>query len=116
MPAAELADRFAAGGLFLDAGAYKLDAGRRTGPGEVEYHERTADIMHVAAGTATVRAGGQLVEPRTVAAGELRAASTDGGADHRLGPGDVLVIPAGVPHQFTAVSDPFHYLVVKVEG
>ena len=33
---------------------------------------------------------------------------------HELGRDDVLVIPAGLPHQFTAASDPFHYLVVKV--
>jgi glc operon protein GlcG len=116
VPASELAELFSAGGLFLDVGAYKLDAGRRAAPGEVEYHEQTADIMHVVAGTATVRTGGQLVAPRTVTPGELRAASTDGGTDHDLAPGDVLVVPAGVPHQFTAVSDPFHYLVVKVEG
>ena len=38
-----------------------------------------------------------------------------GGAVHELGEGDVLAIPNGVPHEFTAVSDPFQYLVVKVE-
>jgi glc operon protein GlcG len=114
--AADLAERFATGGLFLDTGGFKLDAGRRSGPGEVEYHERTADIMHVVDGTATVRTGGRMIAARTVGPGELRSAEADGGIDHQLGSGDVLVVPAGVPHQFTAVSDPFHYLVVKVEG
>jgi len=28
----------------------------------------------------------------------------------------VLVVPAGVPHQFVDVSDPFLYFVAKVEG
>jgi hypothetical protein len=28
----------------------------------------------------------------------------------------VLAIPNGVPHQFTEVSDPFLYFVVKVEA
>ena len=32
-----------------------------------------------------------------------------------LSEGDVLAIPSGLPHQFTAVSDPFLYFVVKVE-
>jgi uncharacterized protein YjlB len=54
--------------------------------------------MHVVEGTATVLTGGP------------------GGVAHEIGPGDVLVIPAGVPHEFTAVSDPFDYLVVKVGG
>jgi quercetin dioxygenase-like cupin family protein len=38
-----------------------------------------------------------------------------GGTTHRLGVGDVLAIPNGVPHQFVEVSDPFLYFVVKVE-
>jgi quercetin dioxygenase-like cupin family protein len=33
---------------------------------------------------------------------------------HELGEGDVLEIPAGVPHEFTDASDPFLYFVVKV--
>jgi quercetin dioxygenase-like cupin family protein len=28
--------------------------------------------------------------------------------------GDVIVIPAGVPHWMTEVSNPFLYLVIKV--
>lgn len=37
-----------------------------------------------------------------------------GGVPHHLVKGDVIVIPAGVPHQFTAVSGTFLYYVVKV--
>ena len=47
--------KFATGGLLLDAGAYKLDAGRRNAPGEVEYHAHTVDVMHIVEGNATVR-------------------------------------------------------------
>ena len=106
--------RFGTGGLLLDTPRYKLDAGRRSMPGEVEYHEHAVDVMHVVRGTATVVTGGEMVEPRTVAPGEVRAAATTGGRAHELGEGDVLAIPQGVPHQFTEVSDPFHYFVVKV--
>ena len=72
--------------------------------------------MHVVEGHATVVTGGELVEPREVASGELRAASVEGGTTHRLEEGDVLAIPSGVPHQFVDVSDPFLYFVVKVEA
>ena len=92
---ADVDARFATGGLLLDTPGYQLDAGRRTGPGAVELHDTVTDIMRVAEGTATVVAGGSTYE---------------------LAHGDVLVIPAGVPHEFVAASDPFHYLVVKVEG
>jgi glc operon protein GlcG len=109
-------EKFATGGLLLDDPRYKVDAGRREKPGEVEYHENTADIMHVVEGTATVVTGGALVDPRGVAPGELRAPQLDGGTAHELAAGDVLVVPAKVPHQFVDVSDPFLYFVAKVEA
>jgi uncharacterized protein GlcG (DUF336 family)/mannose-6-phosphate isomerase-like protein (cupin superfamily) len=113
---AELERRFETGGLLVEEAAYKLDAGRRDAPGEVELHEHDVDVMHVVRGAATVVTGGALVDPREVAPGEVRAAGVEGGTAHELREGDVLAIPAGVPHQFTAVSAPFLYFVVKVEG
>jgi uncharacterized protein GlcG (DUF336 family)/mannose-6-phosphate isomerase-like protein (cupin superfamily) len=107
---------FEQGGLLLDSRGYKIDAGRRSAPGEVEYHEHFVDVIRVVEGTATVVTGGKLVAPREVAAGELRASSVDGGTRHELAEGDVLAIPSGVPHQFVEVSDPFLYFVVKVEA
>jgi glc operon protein GlcG len=112
---ATVLDKFSTGGLLLDAAAYKLDAGRRDGPGEVEYHAHTVDVMHVVEGSATVVTGGEMVDVRHVSDGELRAGSVTGGHAHELSVGDVLAVPAGVPHQFTRVSDPFLYFVVKVE-
>jgi glc operon protein GlcG len=112
--AADVADRFRRGGLLLDTAGYKIDAGRREAPGEVEYHERTVDVMHVLEGTATVLLGGEMRDVREVGPGELRAASVDGGEHRDLRPGDVLAIPSGVPHQFVDVSQPFLYFVVKV--
>ena len=110
-----MARKFQTGGLLLDSGAYKLDAGRRVEPGEVEFHAHAVDVMHVVQGTATVVTGGTMRNAREVAPGELRARAVDGGTAHELSEGDVLAIPSGVPHQFTAVSDPFLYFVVKVE-
>jgi uncharacterized protein GlcG (DUF336 family) len=112
----DLRAKFAEGGILLDAGVFKLDAGRRVQPGEVEYHEHAVDVMHVVQGHATVVTGGDLIEPREVAPGELRAGRSEGGTAHELAEGDVLAIPNGVPHQFIDVSDPFLYFVVKVEA
>jgi uncharacterized protein GlcG (DUF336 family) len=89
----EVQAKFATGGLLLEKPHYKIDAGRRNGPGDVEIHEHEVDVMHVLEGTATVVAGEET---------------------HELREGDVLEIPAGVPHQFTDASDPFLYFVVKV--
>jgi len=109
-------EKFQTGGLLLDTSGYKIDAGRRNAPGEVEYHERVVDVMHVVQGTATVVTGGEMVDAREVAAGELRARAIEGGTSNELAEGDVLAIPNGVPHQFVEVSDPFLYFVVKVEA
>jgi glc operon protein GlcG len=106
--------KFETGGLLQSAPSFKIDAGRRTEPGEVEWHEREADIMYVVRGTATVVTGGEMVNVRRVAPGELRAERSERGTVRELREGDVLSIPARVPHHFTEVSDPFHYYVVKV--
>jgi uncharacterized protein GlcG (DUF336 family) len=113
-PADAVRAKFAEGGLLLDERAYKIDAGRRAGPGEVEYHEHVVDVMHVVQGRAAVLTGGEMRDAREVAPGELRAASVEGATRHELAEGDVLAIPHGVPHQFVEVSDPFLYFVVKV--
>ena len=113
-PAEAVDEKFRDGGLLLDEAGYKIDAGRREGPGEVEFHEHVVDVMHVVSGRATVITGGSMVDAREVAPGELRAATVEGGRPHELSEGDVLAIPNGVPHQFTDVSDPFLYFVVKV--
>jgi uncharacterized protein GlcG (DUF336 family) len=115
-PNAQVAAKFETGGLLLDTPDYKVDAGRRTAPGEVEFHEHVVDIMHVVHGHATVITGGEMVDQRPVGPGEVRARAVEGGASHDLAEGDVLVVPAGVPHQFVAVSDPFLYFVAKVTG
>jgi uncharacterized protein GlcG (DUF336 family) len=111
-----LSEKFQKGGLLLDTRGYKIDAGRREAPGEVEYHEREVDVLRVVEGTATVVTGGEMLDAREVAPGELRARAVEGGTKHELHEGDVLAIPSGVPHQFVNVSDPFLYFVVKVEG
>jgi glc operon protein GlcG len=108
--------KFETGGLLLDTKGYKIDAGRREAPGEVEYHEHVVDVMHVLEGSAKVVTGGQMIEPRPVAPGEIRANGLEGGVARDLAAGDVLAIENGVPHQFLEVSDPFLYFVVKVEA
>ena len=113
-PAAAVVRQFESGGLLLDEPGYKIDAGRREAPGEVEYHEHAVDVMHVVEGTATVLVGGEMRHAREIAPGELRAPAVDGGERHDLREGDVLAIPNRVPHQFVDVSDPFLYFVVKV--
>ena len=113
IPAADVTAKFQKGGLLLNTHFYKVDAGRREKPGEVEWHARDTDIMYVVGGSATVVTSGEMANSRHTAPGEIRAYSIKDGVTHRLSPGDVLVIPNGLPHQFVEVSNPFLYYVVK---
>lgn len=115
-PRAVVDEKFQTGGLLLETSGYKIDAGRRNAPGEVELHAHVVDVMHVVQGTATVVTGGEMIDTREVAVGEIRARAIEGGTSNALAEGDVLAIPNGVPHQFVDVSDPFLYFVVKVEA
>ncbi len=51
------------------------------------------------AGALTLITGGTIIHTRTVGPGETRGDSIEGGASQTLGVGDVVIVPAGVPHQ-----------------
>jgi mannose-6-phosphate isomerase-like protein (cupin superfamily) len=104
-----------AGGLPLLANtSYKVSAGRRVVPGSVEVHTQDTDIFYVVEGSATFVTGGTIADSKTVGPGEIRGSATTGGVTHHLAKGDVIVIPKGIPHWFTAVDGTFLYFVVKV--
>lgn len=81
-----------------------------------ELHQNFADIFYILDGHAAVLTGGSLVEQKTTGPGEIRGKSVDGGSRQELRAGDVVHIPAGMPHQML-VSDgeSITYFVVKVE-
>lgn len=104
------------GDTVIATDAYRVNASRRDGPGQAEIHETEADIFYVLDGTATFITGGELTEPRTVASSEIRGTGIRGGTERRLARGDVITVPAGVPHWFKNVTTPFTYYVVKSSG
>jgi mannose-6-phosphate isomerase-like protein (cupin superfamily) len=105
---------FAQGRPLIEAGDYKIHASRREGPGMAEIHTRDTDIAYVLQGSATLVTGGMVVGVKPTGAEELRGSAIEGGESRRLLPGDVVVIPNGVPHWFKEVQAPFLYYVVKV--
>ena len=88
----------------------------RSRDGEVEVHERFADLFCVLAGKATLVTGGVVAGARTVAPGETRGVSIEGGTRQTLRAGDVAHVPAGTPHQMLVKSeDTLTSLVMKVQ-
>src|SRR5216683_2395103 len=93
---------------------YMVHASRREAPGTVEVHTRDADIIYVLKGSATIVTGGTMVDGKPIAADEIRGREITGGDTRQLVPGDVMIIPNGVPHWFKGIDGPFLYYVVKV--
>jgi mannose-6-phosphate isomerase-like protein (cupin superfamily) len=100
--------------LNLVAGdTYRDKASRRDGAGEAEVHLRDTDIFYVHEGSATFVTGGEVAEPRQISTDELRGTALVGGQERHIAKGEVITIPAGVPHWFKEVQQPFTYYVVK---
>ena len=104
---------FAKDGTLAAALGYKVNASRRDAPGQAEIHTRATDVIYVVQGAATFVTGGRAVEPKEVAPDEVRGRAIEGGEAHEITKGDVIVVPAGVPHWFKEVRGPFLYFVCK---
>jgi len=109
-----VAAAFVKGEPLVETADYKVHASHRDGAGKSEVHLGDTDILYMLAGSATVVTGGAMVDPITVEPGEIRGASIKGGERRQLVPGDVMIVPKGVPHWFQSVSGPIDYYAVKV--
>ena len=87
-------------------------------------HNNVTEIYYVISGAGTLVTGGAMPTPRTEAADSdtvkvLVGPSTSGvfqnGQSRTVGAGDVVIIPAGVPHGFSEIVDHIDYLSVRVD-
>ena len=86
----------------------------RNGGGEL--HLRFADVFFVIDGCAALLTGGTIADAKTVAPGEVRGSSVQGGVQQELRAGDLAHVPAGLPHQMLVSGDKFvTCLVLKIE-
>ena len=95
------------------------------GSPNVAEHDFISEVYHVIDGSATIVTGPDIVDwKRRPATNEnvrlLNGPGGDGvsirnGVTHHLKAGDVLIIPAGVGHQFTQIDDHIRYLMVRVD-
>ena len=110
----KVAAAFAKGMPLTEVTNYKVHASRRTEPGVAEVHTKDTDIIYMLEGSATLVTGGTVVDGKTTAPDEIRGKEISGGDTRNLAPGDVIIVPAGVPHWFKEVKGPVLYYVVKV--
>ena len=104
----------AKGGALVTAPDLIVMVIRRTAAGQVELHDKETDTLYVLDGSATVVTGGTMLGGTVTAPGQQRGTEIKGGRSYKVTKGDVMVIPAGVPHWFKEVPSSIDYYVVKV--
>ncbi len=113
----------------VDLGSYQLGVGvlhrgptRAGAPVAAISHSQVTEVFYILSGGGVLVTGG-LVEnerpfpPETefvrLAVGPSTGGTFKGGDRRRVSPGDVIVVPAGVPHGFDEVTEHVDYLSVR---
>ena len=100
---------------LADYGDHRFRMLFRDADGNPEQHDAIIDVVIVHAGEGTLQLGGAMAGKRTTSAGEWVGTRLDGGDRHALGPGDIVHIPAGVPHAFLVPKGKhFTYVLLKI--
>jgi quercetin dioxygenase-like cupin family protein len=110
----KVAAAIANGGQLASGSDFTISIARRTGPGQVEIHDKEMDTFYILDGEATFVTGGTMVGGRVSRPNQQLGTDIHGGQTTRLLKGDVIAIPAGTPHWFKEVSKPITYYMVKV--
>ena len=112
----------------IDAGGHNVGVGVVQRPpsttlGAIQHHNQT-EVYYVVSGRGTLVTGGELTNGRALPAegatvrtltGPSSVGGIEGGESREIGPGDMLIIPAGSPHGFSEVVETITYIVVRVD-
>jgi mannose-6-phosphate isomerase-like protein (cupin superfamily) len=88
-------------------------------------NDRTTSIFIVIDGAGTLVTGGKLVSPVPLPADDpdlklvgsgSRGSGIQNGQSRRIAKGDIIIIPAGVPHGFSAIENSITYEVVRIDS
>jgi glc operon protein GlcG len=109
-----VATGFQKGAVLVNMGNYMVHASHREMDGVAEIHTLDTDLIYMLDGSATFTTGGSVPDAKPIEPNELRGSTIVGGESRRIVKGDVVVVPAGVPHMFTNVQGSLNYYVVKV--
>lgn len=113
----------------VDAGGYNVAVGvlhrPETPPGVAAVHYKVTEVYHVMDGAATLVTGGTMVDAKERPADSRSVrledgpggsgTSIQGGVIQHIKVGDVVIIPAGVPHWFSKIDGSITYIVVRFD-
>jgi len=90
---------------FLQLARYNVNMEHRVMiPQNASVHEKEAELFYVIAGGGTIVTGGKLVSSNRTNADNLTGSGIEGGTPRKLGKGDFVLVPEGVPHWFSTID------------
>ena len=100
---------------LADFGDHRVRFLYRNADGFPEQHDTIVDLVFVQSGEGVLQLGGTMIDKKaTGSPGEYAGTMLDGGSRHPLGAGDVIHIPAAVPHAFLVTKGQhLTYVLVK---
>lgn len=102
---------------LADYGDHRFRMLFRDADGNPEQHDAIVDVVMVQSGEGALQLGGTMLGRRTTSAGEYVGTRLDGGERHALGAGDIVHIPAGIPHSFLVTPGKhITYVLLKIPG
>jgi mannose-6-phosphate isomerase-like protein (cupin superfamily) len=87
------------GESYGKAETYSFTANFRRVSGGAEIHKKWTDVFVIQSGEATLIVGGTIPDAKENRPGEFGGKAVADGVEKKLGPGDIITIPAGTPHQ-----------------
>ena len=85
-------------------------------PGRPAVHPDQAEYAIVLEGAGTLISGGVMADPKVSNPTLVEGSRIEGGVTRPLGPGDVILVPAGVPHWFGITGERLVLLGIKLPG
>ncbi len=112
----------------IDAGGHNVGVGVVQRPptttlGAIQHHNQT-EVYYVVSGHGTLVTGGELIDSRPLdpegvvvrtLTGPSSVGSIEGGQSRDVGPGDMVIVPAGSPHGFSEITETITYIVVRID-
>lgn len=113
--ATHVADDHSSRETLADYGDHRFRLLYRDANGNPEQHDAIIDIVYVRSGEGTLVMGGTMAGKRATNPGEWVGTELTGGDRHPLGTGDIVHIPAGIPHSFlVAPGKHITYVLLKI--
>jgi mannose-6-phosphate isomerase-like protein (cupin superfamily) len=86
---------------------YRVNIVHRPKPNGAIAHPGNTELHYIIAGSGTVVTGGKIVRKAGA------PAAIEGGESHKVGKGDIIIVPAGSPHMYSEVNGEITYLEVR---